>query len=162
MIDLIDRVLDFVTGRQPPAATSFDERLEIAVAALMVEAARMDNTFDDAERRTIERLLAVKFHLAPDEAHRLVVQAEEAVRKSTQYFSFTHRVLESMDAEERVGLIEMLWKVAYADGVLDPHEDMLVRRIAGLIYVPDRDRGLARRRALEKLAAAGISVPKPD
>jgi len=70
--------------------------------------------------------------------------------------------VESMDAEERVGLIEMLWKVAYADGVLDPHEDMLVRRIAGLIYVPDRDRGVARRRALEKLAAAGISVPKPD
>ena len=162
MIDLIDRVLDFVTGRQSPAASSFDEKLEISVAALLVEAARMDETFDAAERTTIERLLAAKFHLKPEEAHRLVTEAEAAVHKSTQYFPFTHRVVESMDAEERVGLIEMLWKVAYADGVLDPHEDMLVRRIAGLIYVPDRDRGVARRRALEKLAAAGISVPKPD
>ena len=45
----------------------------------------------------------------------------------------------------------MLWKVAYSDGVLDPLEDMLLRRIAGLIHVPDRDRGLARMRALEEL-----------
>lgn len=159
MIDLFDRVLDFVTGRQTPVVSSFDEKLEISVAALMVEAARMDETFDPAERATIERLLAAKFHLDPEAAHRLVTQAEQAVRQSTQYFPFTHRVVESMDAEERIGVIEMLWKVAYADGVLDPHEDMLVRRIAGLIYVPDRDRGVARKRALEKLAAAGITVP---
>ena len=51
--------------------------------------------------------------------------------------------------EQRVGIIEMLWEVAYADGVLDPHEDMLLRQIAGLIHVPDRERGLARKRALE-------------
>ncbi len=48
----------------------------------------------------------------------------------------------------------MLWEVAYADGVLDPQEDMLLRQIAGLIHVPDRDRGEARKRALEKVAAA--------
>jgi uncharacterized tellurite resistance protein B-like protein len=42
----------------------------------------------------------------------------------------------------------MLWRVAYADGVLDPHEDQLIRQIAGLIYVSDHDRMLARKRAL--------------
>ena len=51
-------------------------------------------------------------------------------------------------------IIEMLWKVVYADGVLDPYEDMLLRRIAGLIYVPDRERGMARQRALAHIAAA--------
>lgn len=162
MIGLIDRVLDFVTGGDASGTSSFDEKLELSVAALMVEAARMDDTFDPAERAVIERLLAAKFELGAEAAHRLVAQAEAAMKKSTQYFPFTHRVVESMSPGERVQVIEMLWKVAYADGVLDPHEDMLVRRIAGLIYVPDRDRGLARRRALEKLAAAGISVPKPD
>ena len=45
----------------------------------------------------------------------------------------------------------MLWTVAYADGVLDPEEDMLVRQIAGLIHVPDKERGLGRQRALAKL-----------
>ncbi|MES0403732.1 MAG: TerB family tellurite resistance protein, partial [Hyphomicrobium sp.] len=50
--------------------------------------------------------------------------------------------------------------VAYSDGVLDPYEDALVRQIAGLIHVPDRERGLARRRALEKLKAAGATSGK--
>jgi len=47
-----------------------------------------------------------------------------------------------------------MWEVAYADGVLDPHEDMLLRRVAGLIHVPDRDRAAARRRALARLGVA--------
>jgi uncharacterized tellurite resistance protein B-like protein len=44
----------------------------------------------------------------------------------------------------------MLWDVAYADGVLDPEEDLLIRRIAGLIYVDDRERVLARQRVLAR------------
>jgi len=54
----------------------------------------------------------------------------------------------------------MLWEVAYADGVLDPHEDMLLRQIAGLIHVPDRERGLARKRAVERAAAARAASGK--
>jgi uncharacterized tellurite resistance protein B-like protein len=50
-----------------------------------------------------------------------------------------------------VELIEMLWEVAYADGVLDEYEDSLLRRVGGLIYVPDRERGEARRRVLKRL-----------
>ena len=46
----------------------------------------------------------------------------------------------------------MLWTVAYADGVLDPEEDRLVRQIAGLIHVPDKERGLGRQRALAKVS----------
>jgi uncharacterized tellurite resistance protein B-like protein len=79
--------------------------------------------------------------------------AEQAVRETSQYFPFTHRIVQGMSEDERAHVIEMLWKVSYADGVLDPHEDMLVRRVAGLIHVPDRARSLARRRALDKLAA---------
>ena len=47
-------------------------------------------------------------------------------------------------------VIEMLWDVAYADGVLDPEEDLLIRRIAGLIYVDDRERVMARQRVLAR------------
>ena len=45
----------------------------------------------------------------------------------------------------------MLWEVVYADGVLDPEEDLLVRRIAGLIYIEDRERIYARQRVLSRL-----------
>ena len=57
--------------------------------------------------------------------------------------------------EERVEMIEMLWKVAYADGALDPREDSLIRRVAGLLYVEDRDSGRARKKVLRERERTG-------
>jgi uncharacterized tellurite resistance protein B-like protein len=146
---MLSRVFDFLTGSAPPKDES--DELELAVAALMIEAARMDNDFSSEERATIERLLAAKFHMAPAEAHDLIEKAAEKVHHSTQFFPFTQAICKALEPEQRGHIIEMLWKVAYADGVLDPHEDMLLRRLAGLIHVPDRERMLARQRALAKL-----------
>jgi uncharacterized tellurite resistance protein B-like protein len=151
---MIDRVLDFLTGRAPPALAAGAGELQLAVAALLIEAARMDDDFNAAERAAIERLLAERFELAPAAVQQLVEAAEAAVRDSTQFFPFTQRICKQLEPQARVQIIEMLWEVAYADGSLDPQEDMLLRRIAGLIYVSDGERGAARKRALERMAAA--------
>jgi uncharacterized tellurite resistance protein B-like protein len=148
---MIDRLLDFLSGREAPAVAEKADDLAHAVAALLIEAARMDDSFDAAERATIERLLAQRFDLEPQAVKSLVEATERIVERSTQYYSFTRRINDRLTEEERAQIIEMMWKVAYSDGVLDPHEDMLLRRIAGLIHVADRDRGLARQRALENL-----------
>jgi uncharacterized tellurite resistance protein B-like protein len=149
---MIDRLLDFLSGRAAPAMAQSTDDLEHAVAAVLIEAARMDENFDATERSIIERLLAAKFDLAPQAVNSLIEAAERTVQNSTQYFPFTRQINARLSADERVHIIEMLWKVAYSDGTLDPYEDMLLRRIAGLIHVTDRDRGLARKRALEELA----------
>jgi uncharacterized tellurite resistance protein B-like protein len=151
---MIDRLLNFLTGNEAPAAEPGPDELQLAVAALLIEAARMDDNFDAGERATIERLLAARFDLAPETVHALVESAEQKVSDTTQYFPFTHEITKRLSTEQRVDIIEMMWEVAYADGVLDPHEDMLLRQIAGLIHVPDRDRGEARKRALERAATA--------
>jgi uncharacterized tellurite resistance protein B-like protein len=151
---MIERLLNFLTAMETPAAAPKPDDLELAVAALLIEAARMDEHFDAAERSTIERLLAERFDLTPEAVSKLAEAAEQKVRDTAQYFPFTREITKRLSTEQRVGIIEMLWEVAYADGILDPHEDMLLRQIAGLIQVPDRDRGFARQRVLEKLAAA--------
>jgi uncharacterized tellurite resistance protein B-like protein len=61
-------------------------------------------------------------------------------------------VVENFTEEERTGVIETLWEVAYSDGVLTGDEDALIRRVAGLIYVSDRDRAEARRRVVQRFA----------
>jgi uncharacterized tellurite resistance protein B-like protein len=152
---MIDRVLDFLAGRRIPELTESPDELELAVAALLIEAARMDDQFDAAERATIEHVLAEKFDLSSAAVGSLMEAAEAAVRQSTQFFPFTRQIVQRISHEDRAHILEMMWEVAYADGVLDPHEDALLRRIAGLIHVPDRERGLARQRALEKLKARG-------
>jgi uncharacterized tellurite resistance protein B-like protein len=148
---MIDRVLDFLTGRNAPALADKPDELELAVAALLIEAGRMDDQFDAPERATTERLLKDRFDLSHDAVQSLMEAAEAAVRQSTQFFPFTREIVQRISHEDRAHILEMMWEVAYADGVLDPQEDALLRRIAGLIHVSDQERGLARQRALEKM-----------
>jgi uncharacterized tellurite resistance protein B-like protein len=148
---MIDRVLDFLAGRAAPATAKGEHDFELAVAALLIEAERMDDRFDAAERATIERVLATRFRMDHDEVQELIAAAEAAVKQSTQLYPFTQKIVKTMPPEDRHHILELMWKVAYADGKLDAHEDMLLRRIAGLLHVSDRDRAEARQRAIEKL-----------
>lgn len=125
--------------------------LRISVAVLLLEAAWRDDQFDPRERAVIERLLTERFALTKKECTELMALGEQTVSRMVQLQPYTHAVFERMDPEERIQLIEMLWEVVYADGVLDPEEDALIRRVGGLIYVTDRDRMLARKRVLDRL-----------
>jgi uncharacterized tellurite resistance protein B-like protein len=120
------------------------------VAVLLVEAAHRDDTFSPQERKVISRLLTEKFALSPEECDRLLSSAEDANANMTQLHPYTRAVFEQMAPDERVELIEMMWEVAYADGVLDPEEDALIRRLGSLIHVTDRERVVARQRVLAR------------
>ena len=134
-----------------PDAAQTPDQLQIAVAVLLIEAARMDDHFDVAERAAIERVVAEKFALSPEATRELLSLAEATADTTHQLHPFTRLAVERMTPQQRVRLVEMLWEVAYADGVLDPEEDALLRRVAGLIYVSDADRVAARQRVLQRL-----------
>ena len=150
---MIGDLLEFFGGAKTtrsPAGRE-DGALRVAAAALLVDAASVDDQFDAVERAAIERVLAARFGLAAEEARRLLTEGRRRREASPQLFGFTRTVNERLPIEERVELIEMLWEVVLADGELDPLEDTLLRRVGGLLDVPDRERGLARRRVLERL-----------
>ncbi len=146
---MLDRIRKLLIS--PEDSAPAPDELQTAVAVLLIEAARMDDHFDDSERTAIERLLAERFDLSPEATRELMTLAEETAERSHQYHPFTRLTVERMDPRQRIQLIEMLWEVAYADGVVDPDEEVLVRRIAGLIYVSDEDRVGARHRVLNRL-----------
>jgi uncharacterized tellurite resistance protein B-like protein len=152
---VIERLVQLLAGGELDPGRRADD-LQIAVAALLVEAARMDDRFDAAERAAIHRLLADRFDLSLEATRELLAAAEAAVARSAQLFRFTDMVIRRLEPEQRVAIIEMLWEVAYADGRLDPEEDALLRRIGGLIGVSDQDRMRARRRARQRL---GLGEP---
>ena len=143
-------------ARRLAGAAGGPDELQRAVAALLVEAAAMDGDIDDAERNTIGDLLACHFDLDGDAVRTLVEAGIRATDHSVQLYSFTRPVKERLTHEDRVRVIEMLWTVAYADGKLHDYEAALVRRVAGLIYVPDRESGAARQRALGRLRLAAV------
>ncbi|MBI2739214.1 MAG: TerB family tellurite resistance protein [Rhodospirillales bacterium] len=151
--------MDLLAGRGEWTSEKPVNDLPLAVAALLVELARMDDKVNAGERRTIEQLLSRMFKLDPNGAQSLVEQADREMQRSTQYFPFTQQICRHASAEMRVQIIEMLWTVAYSDGALDPDEDALIRQIAGLIQVSDWERGAARKRALENLASSEPGRP---
>jgi uncharacterized tellurite resistance protein B-like protein len=131
------------------------EELRIAAAALMVEAAQLDDTFDARERDKIRELVAERFELDAEEGDSLIEAAEARVAESSQIHGFTRVIKARFSHEERIELVEMLWEVVYADGELHHYEANLMRRLAGLLQVSDREAGAARKRARERLDNSG-------
>ena len=113
----------------------------------------MDGHFDGDERETIRRLLETR--LGFEDAEDLIAAAEAMAERAGDFWSFARVAKNRFSHEERVALIEMLWEVAYADGVLHDFEASLLRRVTGLLYVSDRESGAARKRVLKRLGLSG-------
>ncbi len=148
---MIERIKALFTGPKPGGGPRQDiGDLELAATALLVEAARMDGRFDEEERTVIAQLVGLRFGLEPTAALELIDAADRTIAESNDLWGFARIVKNRFSAEERVELMEMLWEVVYADGEVHEYEANLLRRIGGLIYVSDRDRGAARKRVLER------------
>lgn len=147
MISFLKSLLSENNATQPAT----QDEAHIATAALLIEAALSDDDYQDVERDAIVNVLVRHYKISEGDARSLVQEAEKAQAASEQLFYFTRTVKDSFPIETRVQMIEMLWEVAYADGALSKFEANLVRRVAGLIYVSDRDRGDARKRVVARL-----------
>lgn len=155
---MINRIKEFLMGPADDVAqvkssgvSDSEEKLRVAAVSLMIEAAVMDGEFDAAERHVISTLLAETFDMQTDEIEALVAIGEDAAEKSIELFGMTRVLKSGFDPEQRVALVEMLWRVVYADGELHDYEANLVSRICGLLHVSGRDSGDARKRVLEQL-----------
>lgn len=133
----------------PDAAgkTNTDD-LRLAAAALLVEAARMDENFDDAERAAIKDALERRFELSGTEAEALLAEGEAAQDAAVDLYKFARSINAALAPEDRRQVIEMLWEVVYADGSLDHYEASLIRKLSGLLHVPDSESAEARQRVL--------------
>ncbi len=153
---MLSRLRTLLSARPAPGAATAgdgdeDDRRRLAAAALLVHAASVDADYAPVERRRILSLLKTRFGLDAEEAGALAAAAETAVDGAVQILGFTRAIKDGFSYDERVALIEMLWQVVLSDGRLDACEAQLMRRIGGLLYVTDRDRGLARQRAAARL-----------
>jgi len=154
MFDRLKQLFDAEDG----AALARDGRavndLQLAAAVVLVEAARRDDDYNLSERRVIEGLLRERFSLVAEEAERLIEAADAATDYAVELYTYTRRIKDAFDEDERIRMIEMLWEVVYADGKVDHLEANLLRRVAGLLYVTDRESGEARKRVLDRKGPA--------
>lgn len=146
--DFFERNLGAGTNANDPHHT-----IEIATAALLLEMVRMDGDIDDAERQTILGAVRSRFRLTAGEADELYRLAQEQAGDATDYFQFTSLLNRHFSAEQKVLMIEQMWRVAYADSELSAWEQHLVRKVADLLYVSHADYIAAKMRAREGMAS---------
>jgi len=117
-----------------PQATA-ERRVQIAAAVLLVEVARSDENFSDAERQAVLGSVQRKFGLGSAEAEELLALAESQSREAHDLYQFTSQIDATFSPERKVRLIEELWRAAYSDSVLHEYEEHLIRRVADLLHL---------------------------
>ena len=129
---------------EPEPLGATDARL--ALTALLVRVARTDGDYADVERRQILHVAQTRYDLNDADAQTLLGDAETLETEAPDTHRFTRAIKAAVAYEDRLAVIEALWSVVLADGVRDDGEDALLRLVASLLGVNDRESALARQR----------------
>ncbi|NVK56397.1 MAG: TerB family tellurite resistance protein [Alteromonadaceae bacterium] len=126
----------FAMIKGSPSESPNPRQLEIATAALFAEVVKADNQSDEREISTLKQLINEHFDLSQEELDNVVSVADARSDDAVDLVQFTHALNEGMSAEDKESIMLGLWRVAYADNTLDPHEEYIIRKIADLLYIP--------------------------
>ena len=126
-------------------------QLEIAAATLMFELIRSDGDIASSELLSLEKILENEFSLNENERALLTEQAKQSAEQAISLHSFTREICNQWNNEQRIQLLEYLWILALADNHIDAHERHLIRKIAGLLYLNDKEIIIAKENAKNKI-----------
>lgn len=149
---MFERINQFFEDRLRQGESTPDgfDHKHIAVAALLVEAARKDGHFDAAEHTAIERLLTSHFKLPPAQSEALLAVAERRERMVMNNWIFYEHIKRGFSEADRRAIVGDLWSLAYSDRALHRFETTLIETIAQQIDVTgsscaeERDRAKLR------------------
>jgi uncharacterized tellurite resistance protein B-like protein len=134
MIDLLKKFF----GKSAVESTT-DHRVEgshdvrIATCALLLEMANIDGKISELERERIIHILKKDYRLSDEHTAALIEAADEELNRSIDLWQFTNLINQNYSTDEKLQIIETVWKIVYADGRLDQHEDYLVHKLANLL-----------------------------
>ena len=114
---------------------NLDTESVTGIAALLIHAAKIDEIYSEHEKSLVKDF--IKSYLGDNNIDEILKKAEEIEKNSNQLLNFTNIIKQnSMDIKKDI--LEHLWKVVISDNTIDQYESNLLRRICGLIYVPDK------------------------
>lgn len=140
MIEAIKKMLQNDHGRDTSGTTADKQQLiNMAAAVLFVEVMHADHKVDKRERQVVKQALQESFSLSSHDAEELLLLAEKRVKDVTSLHEFTSLLHRHLTNEEKVMLLEQIWRIVLADNDVDKYEEHLVRGIAELLYIKHND-----------------------
>lgn len=132
---MIDKIKSFFSKNvlDPEAETTSPDQL--ATAALLIEVMVIDGDLDDQEMQAIAGTLSNMLDLTEEQIDQLIELSKEEVADATSLYQFTKEINEHFDIDKKLSLMTAMWRVAFADGHLDKHEENIIRRVADLLHI---------------------------
>ena len=109
--------------------------LEIACSVLLCEVMLADGQLDASEQNKLSTILSKKFQLSNEEVKDIIQRSLTICENATDFYQFTSKINDNYSTEQRIAMLELLWKVAYADGELASIEEHIIRKIADLLHL---------------------------
>ena len=113
-----------------------DKESIIGISALLVHAAKIDENYSSHEKELIKEF--IKSYTKENDIESILKKAEAIESNSNQLLNYTN-IIKKNSTEIKKNIIEHLWKVIISDNSVDQYESNLMRRVCGLIYLPDKE-----------------------
>ena len=124
--------------------------IEEAVVVLLLRAANIDGKKDQQEIEAIKRLIIQQFNYDEEKANILITSASEKEESSADLFEWSKIINDHYDLDSKKIVFSMMCEIICADGLIDPFESNLIRRLSGLLYISDRDAGAIKKKVMNK------------
>lgn len=151
---MLKRLKQFLTDAETPPPEDPEELVRLATCVILLEVAHADDEFSEVEQDLLLATLRGRFQLDRDESTALINAADEARAGKVDLWQFTHTLNEHCSVAEKIQILEEVWRVICADGMLDAHEDHLVHRLAKLFNLTHEDLITAKVKVLNENRSA--------
>ena len=111
----------------------------IKISALLIHAAKIDENYTIKEENIIKKALT-EIGAKGENLENLIDKAKENEAKSVQILDFTKEV-KNMNENNKIKIIETLWRIIYSNNEADIYETNLMRRLSGLLYIDNKIMG---------------------
>ena len=155
MINLVKKFFGKSAKNSPAEREESVHDVRIATCALLLEMSRIDGEFSESERECILSIIKKEYEVDDEYITAIIETADTELQGSVDLWQFTSLINHNYTKEEKIKIIEMVWRIAYTDGSLDKHEDSLVHKLANLLRLTHRQLIDAKLRVREIMGIDG-------
>ncbi len=122
----------------------------LKICALLIHAAKIDENYSDEEKKIIKKAL-IEISKNDENIDEILEKAERLESDSNQILEFTREV-KNMSHENKIKIVETLWKIIYSNNEADIYETGLMRRLAGLLYIDSKTMGTIKEKIIKEIS----------
>jgi len=116
-----------------------EQKVELLAAVILLEAAQSDYDCSADEILHVIETIASMFRLPHEYVEELIEFAKGERGKAVDIYCYTRQVNELMGRDEKLSILEAVWRIIYVDGQIDKHEEHFARKLANLLWLEHRD-----------------------